>query len=168
MSSKKTDIDELLRSESDAIEANPDAPLTSETKVTRGHDRVKKLQIRLSEEEYRQVERAAEARGIPASTMARSLLLAEIDKTRREVPRTQDPTRSAYYHVLLDEIRSGLRRSAGNFSLFEGGAVRHAEMGKLLAEMFGHIEIRLIGRDLPLSITYSADAVSTVPVSRPE
>ncbi|WP_280389861.1 hypothetical protein [Nocardia wallacei] len=31
-------IGELIRSESDAIEANPDAPITPDTKVTRGLD----------------------------------------------------------------------------------------------------------------------------------
>ncbi|WP_433578733.1 hypothetical protein [Nocardia brasiliensis] len=71
-------IDELLQTESEAIESDPDAPITPKSKVTRGHDRVKKLQIRLNEDEYERIEQLAESQGIPASTLARSLLLAAI------------------------------------------------------------------------------------------
>lgn len=50
--------------------------LPAGTKVTRGHDRSRTLQIRLNGEEWDELERLAKARELPVSTVARGLLLA--------------------------------------------------------------------------------------------
>lgn len=86
--SKNHDIVELLQSESDAVEANPDAPITAATKVTRGHDRAKKLQIRLNDDEYARIEQLADQRGVPVSTLARSILLGAIESDQPPIARS--------------------------------------------------------------------------------
>ena len=78
-------ISELLQAESDAIEADPDAPIGPNAEVSRGHDLVKPLRIRLNEDEFEQIEQLAETRGLPVSTLARSILLAAIDDYRTAV-----------------------------------------------------------------------------------
>jgi hypothetical protein len=71
-----TDIDKLLQEESDAIEANPDAPVMDSTKVSRpGMERAKVLSVRLNPEEYENLRRLAAASGVGPSTMARGLIL---------------------------------------------------------------------------------------------
>ena len=45
------------------------------TKVTRGHGRSKTLQVRLNDDEFAALARVAEERGVPASTLARNMLL---------------------------------------------------------------------------------------------
>lgn len=69
-------IDELLDSEGAAVERNADAPLKPGTRVTRGHGRTKTLQVRLTDDEYEELERDAEGLGLPVSTLARQRLLA--------------------------------------------------------------------------------------------
>ena len=65
----------MLADESDAIEANPDAPITDDATVTRGHGRSKVLQIRLNDDELTELERVAATRGLPPSTLAREAIL---------------------------------------------------------------------------------------------
>ncbi len=90
------DIEELLEAEGAAAEAGKDAPLKPDTKVSRGHGRARTLQVRLNDDEYAALERLAETRKLPASTVARSLLLtaiqpdtgtpiAHIERLRREL-----------------------------------------------------------------------------------
>lgn len=75
MTKGKQTIDQLLTEESDAIEADRDAPIRPGTRMTRGHGRTRTLQVRLNDEEYEQLARAAKDRHLPESTLARSLLL---------------------------------------------------------------------------------------------
>lgn len=75
MTRRKQSIEELLAEESDTIEADRDAPLGPDTRVTRGHSRTRTLQVRLNDEEYALLSRAAQQRHLPESTLARSLLL---------------------------------------------------------------------------------------------
>lgn len=71
-----TELDALLDAEGKAVEANPDAPITSSTKVTRpGMERAKVLSVRLSEGEYEQLLFLADRSGVGPSTMARGLIL---------------------------------------------------------------------------------------------
>jgi hypothetical protein len=72
-------IEELLEAEGATAEANKDAPLKLGTKVSRGHGRARTLQVRLNEDEYAALDRLAEARRLPVSTAARSILLAAIE-----------------------------------------------------------------------------------------
>lgn len=74
-------IEELIAAEVEATERNPDAPIRAETKVTRGHNRTKTLQVRLNDEEYAALQTLAEQRGVPASTLARDLLMSRMTET---------------------------------------------------------------------------------------
>jgi hypothetical protein len=69
-----SDIAALLEQEAESIDADRDAPIAG-SKVTRGRGRSKTLQIRLNPEELEELERIAESRGLPVSTVAREALL---------------------------------------------------------------------------------------------
>lgn len=74
--SQVTKLDALLDAEGAAAEANPDAPVTSSTRVTRpGMERAKVLSVRLSEDEYEELLLLAARSGVGPSTMARGLIL---------------------------------------------------------------------------------------------
>lgn len=84
----KTDtpkIAALQEEESEAIDANRDAPITDATAVTRGHGRSKTLQIRLNPEELEELERIAATRGLPTSTVAREAILRLVRPTEAQV-----------------------------------------------------------------------------------
>jgi hypothetical protein len=74
------DFLDRLGEESEQAEQNadPGAPLPEGTRVTRGHNRSRTLQVRLNEDEYEQLELLAKGRELPVSTVARSLLLAAL------------------------------------------------------------------------------------------
>lgn len=69
---------DLIAAEAEASEQNKDAPIRPGTKVTRGHGRSRTLQVRLNEEELQALTALAERRGVPASTLARDLLLSHL------------------------------------------------------------------------------------------
>lgn len=71
-------ISDLIASEADETERNPDAPIKPGSKVSRGHQRAKTLQVRLKVEEFDALTRLAEERGLPTSTLARDLLLSQL------------------------------------------------------------------------------------------
>ena len=50
----------------------------TKVKVTRGHSRTRTLQVRLNDDELAQLDAIAAGRGLPTSTVARSILLAAI------------------------------------------------------------------------------------------
>jgi hypothetical protein len=85
MPKSKREIEQLLAEESDAIEADPNAPIGPGTQVTRGHGRTRTLQVRLNDDEFDALSRAAEKAQLPESTYARSLLLDAV------APRRQRP-----------------------------------------------------------------------------
>jgi hypothetical protein len=65
-------IDQLIAAEAEAAERNPDAEIRPGSKVTRGHSRTRTLQVRAV------LAAVAERRGVPASTLARELLLSQL------------------------------------------------------------------------------------------
>ena len=71
-------ISDLIASEADAAERNPDAAIKPGSKVTRGHNRAKTLQVRLNAEELEALTLLAEQRGVPVSTLARDFLLSHL------------------------------------------------------------------------------------------
>lgn len=74
-------IGDLIAAEVAAAEqasADPATPLPAHVRVTRGHDRTRVLQVRLSEEEYSALEQRADAHHVPASTLARDVLLRNL------------------------------------------------------------------------------------------
>lgn len=62
----------------EAAEADQESTLRADVKVARGHDRAKTLQIRLNENELRELVALAADRGLPVSTVARQLLLQSL------------------------------------------------------------------------------------------
>ena len=76
-----TELKNLLDTEgaaAEAAEGHQESPLRTDVKVTRGHDRAKTLQIRLNEDELRELVALAADRGLPVSTVARQLLLQSL------------------------------------------------------------------------------------------
>jgi hypothetical protein len=76
-------IDDLLAAEAKAVEeaeltSDADAPLPAHVKVTRGHPRAKNLQVRFRDDEFDELSAYAEQRGLPVSTVVRSLVLQAI------------------------------------------------------------------------------------------
>ncbi|MGB7961419.1 MAG: hypothetical protein WCF12_00470 [Propionicimonas sp.] len=71
-------ISDLIATEAEAAERNPDAAIKPGSKVTRGHQRARTLQVRLNAEEMDALALLAEQRGLPVSTLARDLLLAQL------------------------------------------------------------------------------------------
>jgi hypothetical protein len=76
-------IDDLLAAEAKAVEeaeltSDPDVPLPAHVKVTRGHPRAKNLQVRFRDDEFDELSAYAEQRGLPVSTVVRSLVLQAI------------------------------------------------------------------------------------------
>lgn len=78
-----TKIDDLLAAEAKAVEdaevtGDPHAPLPSHVNVTRGHPRARNLQVRFRDDEFAELTAYAEQRGLPVSTVVRSLVLQAI------------------------------------------------------------------------------------------
>lgn len=76
-------IERLLGAEAKAAEraeaaSDPNAPLPSHVKVTRGHPRAMNLQVRFRDDEYDDLSAYAELRGLPISTVVRMLVLQAI------------------------------------------------------------------------------------------
>lgn len=72
----KATVERVAREAEEAeVYADPQAPLPPGVRVTRGHDRTRVLQIRLSEDEYRSLADRAARQDVPASTLARDVLL---------------------------------------------------------------------------------------------
>lgn len=76
-------IDDLLAEEAIAVEeaeatCDPEAPLPAHVKVTRGHPRARNLQVRFRDDEFEELASYAEQRGLPVSTLVRSLVLQAI------------------------------------------------------------------------------------------
>jgi len=71
-------IHELIAVEAEAAKRNPDAEIRPGSKVTRGHSRTRTLQVRLNDDEFAVLTTVAGRRGVPASTLARELLLGQV------------------------------------------------------------------------------------------
>lgn len=73
-------LDEQLAAEAEAVEqaevtSDPDAPLPAHVKVSRGEPRARNLQVRFREDEFAELAEYAAQRGLPVSTVVRSLVL---------------------------------------------------------------------------------------------
>ncbi|GAB88875.1 hypothetical protein [Gordonia rhizosphera] len=76
-------IEDLIAAEAMAAEegeaaSDLGAPLPSRVKVTRGHPRSRNLQVRFRDDEFDELTAYAEQRGLPVSTVVRSLVLQAI------------------------------------------------------------------------------------------
>ncbi|WP_237139998.1 hypothetical protein [Mycobacteroides abscessus] len=103
--SKKNDLDAFLEEEGNAIEAGADAPITDATKVTRGHPKTRTLQVRLSPEEYEGLEKIADERGLPVSTVARENLQKLLASTSSSAAERVIAEFSRYVHSLDESQR---------------------------------------------------------------
>lgn len=77
------EIEDLLSTEAKAVEeaevtSDVTAPLPSHVKVSRGHPRSRNLQVRFRDEEFDELAAYAEQRGLPVSTVVRTLVLQAI------------------------------------------------------------------------------------------
>ena len=75
---------------------------TEHVKVSRGHGRSRTLQVRLNEDEFAALEQRAEARGVPAFSLTRALLL---EASATESSKEQ---KTATLHRLIDELASAV------------------------------------------------------------
>lgn len=76
-------IEELLAAEAKAVEdaeatSSLDEPVPAHVTVTRGHPRSRNLQVRFRDDEYDALNAYAQSRGLPISTVVRSLVLQAI------------------------------------------------------------------------------------------
>ena len=76
-------IEDLIAAEARAAEeaevvSGPDAPLPAHVQVRRGHPRARNLQVRFRADEFDELAAYAEHRGLPVSTVVRSLVLQAI------------------------------------------------------------------------------------------
>lgn len=71
-------IEDLIASEAAASEQGMDAPIRPGSKLSRGHGRSRTLQVRLNAEELQALTDMAQQREVPASTLARDLLLTHL------------------------------------------------------------------------------------------
>lgn len=79
-----SELERILAEEGLAAENNKDAPLRPDTRVSRGHGRSKTLQVRLNNDEFTALEELAATRGLPVSTLVRSLLLPLLTSEQEE------------------------------------------------------------------------------------
>lgn len=78
-----TRIDDLLAAEAEAAEraeqtADEDTPLPAHVTITRGHPRSRNLQVRFRDDEFEELAAYAQGRGLPMSTVVRSMVLQAI------------------------------------------------------------------------------------------
>lgn len=99
------DIAQLLADEAAAVEEAEEQGeqlrALSQVRVTRGHSRSRVLQVRLNEDELAMLEKFADARGLPISTVARSLLLGTMARGAVDVSAAME---AALRHVLRPEF----------------------------------------------------------------
>lgn len=78
-----TRIDELLAAEAEAVEraeqtADQDTPIPADVTILRGHPRSRNLQVRFRDDEFDELTAYAHGRGLPVSTVVRSMVLQAI------------------------------------------------------------------------------------------
>ena len=76
-----SDIEKIIEEETDASEANPDAPIAKGAKVTRLNRRRSTVySIRLNPDEVAALQSIADAAGVPGSTLARAWIVERIQE----------------------------------------------------------------------------------------
>ena len=75
------EFERFLRDEAEYAEANKDAPISAQTRVSRpGGQRAKVYSVGLLESEVAALEAAAERVGVPASTLAHSWITERLER----------------------------------------------------------------------------------------
>ena len=115
-------IDDLLAAEAKAVEeaeatSDPNAPLPAHVKVTRGHPRAKNLQVRFRDDEFDELTQYAEERGLPVSTVVRSLVLQAIapaDDLKSALDKLETDLAAVRRKALSAGLRIGSIRGTGS------------------------------------------------------
>ena len=106
-----TEIERLVDEEAAASEANPDAPISSASTLSRpNRARSTVYSIRLNPEEVAEVQALADAAGLPASTLVRSWIIERIRVEHGEVSDAETELHAAQRH--LAHLERHLRRNA--------------------------------------------------------
>jgi len=107
----KSEIEKLIDQETEASEANRDAPIPEGATITRpnrGHSMV--YSIRLNPDEVVALQALADGVGLPQSTLARSWIVERIQEERAELTDAEAELRAAQRH--LAHLRRHLRSRA--------------------------------------------------------
>jgi predicted DNA binding CopG/RHH family protein len=100
-------IDRILdeaAADAEAAEDGRDVEIPAHVKVTRGGPRTRVLQVRLNDDELAALEKLAEERGLPASTVVREMILNALDPA---------PAQAAARQRLMGEFGQYLDASFG-------------------------------------------------------
>ncbi|SDU59420.1 plasmid mobilization protein [Gordonia westfalica] len=109
--------DDVLRdaiTDAQEIEDHPDRAIRDDVTVARpNRARGRVLQVRLTDDEYTEVEKEAETRGLPVSTYARDVLLRRHDRSLPEtgivtLPSGEAVTLEVFLEVLLLSRQAGI------------------------------------------------------------
>ena len=107
----RTDIERLVAEEVADSEANPDAPLTADSAISRpNRTRSTVYSVRLNPEEVAADQDLAEAAGLAASTLVRSWIIDRFRADNREVGDAETDLRAAQRH--LAHLQRHLRQHA--------------------------------------------------------
>jgi predicted transcriptional regulator len=106
-----TDIERIIEEETEASEANPDAPIAEDAKVTRPNRRRSTVySIRLNPDEVAALQSIADAAGVPGSTLARSWIVERIQEEEAGLCDAEAELRAAQRH--LNHLQGHLRHQA--------------------------------------------------------
>jgi len=106
-----SDIEKIIEEETAASEANRDAPIPDEAKVSRpNRSRSTVYSIRLNPEEVSSLQSLADAAGVPGSTLARSWIVERIREEQTGLNDAEAELRAAQRH--LAHLQKHLRRQA--------------------------------------------------------
>jgi hypothetical protein len=75
-----SDIRQVLAQEGAAAEAQPDAPTTTATVVTRGPQKARVYSVRLTEGDVARLEAAAQQAGVTPSALARDCIVTRLNE----------------------------------------------------------------------------------------
>jgi len=96
------DVNKVLAEEGEAAEQNKDAEVTPATKVSRpGRQRSTVFSVRLNDEEMAALQAEAEAQGVPASTLARAMIVRQLPAPERIVPHLPMPGKVHLSHLAV-------------------------------------------------------------------
>jgi hypothetical protein len=106
-----SDIKKIIEEETEASEANRDAPIPEGAKVTRpNRGRSTVYSIRLNPEEVAALQSLAETAGVPGSTLARSWIIERIQEEQAGLSDAETELRAAQRH--LAHLQKHLQRYA--------------------------------------------------------
>lgn len=108
-----SNIEKILQEETEASEANRDAPIPQDARVTRpNRGRSTVYSVRLNPDEVAALQSLADAAGVPASTLARAWIVDRIREEQAGVSDAEAELRAAQRH--LAHLQAHLRQQAAS------------------------------------------------------